>query len=88
MIAPVARKVRNLDEVPVLQLAQAGADVRARHLQHRGDLLRVHRPAEVEQQRVHLRDGAADAPARAHLAPVQDETRPQGPHRPGQGVRG
>ena len=61
------------DDAPALQLAQAGADVGARHAERRGDLLGVERLRREEQQRVDLRHRAVDAPPRAHLAPVEDE---------------
>jgi hypothetical protein len=73
VIATVAEQVHHLHQVQALQFLQAGADVGARHLQHFGDALGMQRRGREEQQRMHLRDGAVDTPARAHLAPVHDE---------------
>jgi len=75
VIAPVAGQVHEPDQVPALQLADAVADVRARHGQRVGDLFGVHRAAGDVEQRVDLRDRAVHAPAGTHFAPVQDEAR-------------
>ena len=69
----LAEQVHGAHEVEVLQFAQAGGDVGAGDVEGGRDLFRVHRPAGEEQQRMDLRHRAIDAPARAHLAPVQDE---------------
>jgi hypothetical protein len=73
VIAAVAEHVRNLDQAPGLQFLQAGRDVGPSDRKRLGDLFGVQRPLRQVEQRMHLRDGAADAPARAHLAPVQHE---------------
>ena len=73
MVAAVAEYVHDLCEAPVLQFAQAGADIGARHIQRFCNVVGGERLAQHEEQRVNLCDGAVDAPARAHFAPVQDE---------------
>src|SRR5216684_7908261 len=73
MVAPVPQHVYHAHDPPPLQLAQAGAHVRARHRQRRGDLIRRQRLRRQEQQCMHLRHRPVDAPARAHLSPVQNE---------------
>ena len=73
VVAPIAQDVGDPDDAPALQLAQAVADVRAGDAERRGDVLGVQRPVGQEQQRVDLGDRAVDAPARAHLPPVEDE---------------
>ena len=60
-------------QLPAHELAQAGARVAAGDLQQIGDLLGVERPLGEVEERVRLRHGAIDAPARPHLAPVKDE---------------
>ena len=73
MVAPVARQVGQADQIPALQFTQAGAHIGACHPQRVGNLLGVHGPALDVQQGVDLGDGAVDAPAGAHFAPMQNE---------------
>src|SRR6267378_2459908 len=73
MVAPVPQHVYHAHDPPPLQLAQAGAHVRARHRQRRGNLIRRQRLRRQEQQRMHLRYGAINPPPGAHLSPVQNE---------------
>src|SRR5206468_2082861 len=73
VIPTIARQVDQADEAPTLELAQAVAHVRSRDVELLDDLLGVHRSPGDEEQRVDLRHRAVHAPARAHLAPVEDE---------------
>ncbi len=78
MIAAVAGDVDDLDDSPVLQLAQAVADVGAGDAQSVANFLRVERFFGGEEQGVDLRDGAVDAPLLPHLAPMEDEVLEEG----------
>ena len=82
MVAPVAQHVHNAHDAPALQLAQAGANVRAGHSQRLGNFVGGEGPRRNEQQRVHLRHGAVDAPAGAHFTPMENELLGHG----GQGI--
>src|SRR5713226_281165 len=73
MVAPVPKHVHHAHDSPSLQLSQARAHVRTRHRQRLGNLVGRQRVRRQEQQRMHLRHRAVDAPARAHLSPVQNE---------------
>src|SRR5208282_594521 len=76
MVALVAHHMDELYDAPALQFLEAVADVGTRHSQRVADLLGVERLGRDVKQRVNLRDGAVDAPFRAHLAPMQDELLP------------
>jgi len=65
--------VNTADYAPSLELLEAVADVGAGDLKRVRDVLGVQWPGGDEEQRMELGDGAIDAPARAHLAPVEDE---------------
>ena len=65
--------MRDPHEIPIAKFAQTIAHVRARHAKRFRDILRRERPPEHEEQRVDLRHGAVDAPARAHFSPVEHE---------------
>src|SRR2546426_3706822 len=73
VIAAVAQNVDDANNAPSLELAQAVADVGACHGERFGDFLGVEGPRGKEQQGMDLSDGAVDAPAGAHFAPVEDE---------------
>ena len=73
MVAFVPHDMDHFYDPPPLQFLEARADVRAGDAQSLGDLLRVKGPGRNVKERVNLRDGAIDAPARPHFAPVQDE---------------
>src|SRR5712692_4753626 len=73
VIAAVTQNVDDADNAPSLELAQAVADVGAGHGERLGDFLGMERPRGKEQQGMDLSDGAVDAPAGAHFAPVEDE---------------
>ena len=64
--------VRVTHLAPALQFLEAVAHVGAGHGKGLGDFLGMQRAVDQEQQRVDLRHRAVDAPAGAHLAPVQD----------------
>ena len=86
MIAPVVAAMNQPHQAPVLQLAQARADVGAGDDERLAELVGVHRPAGQVKQRMDLRDGSVEAPACAHLAPVQDESRERGRKIHGRGL--
>ena len=69
----IAQDVRQLDDAPALQLLQAGADIGPGDVQGFGDLFRVERLRREIEQRMDLGHGAVDAPAGAHLTPMEDE---------------
>src|SRR5579862_2837925 len=73
VIALIAEDVGELDDAPALQLFEAGADIRPRDAERLDDVVSVEGMWRDVQEGVHLGDAAADAPLRAHLAPVQDE---------------
>src|ERR1044072_8924341 len=73
MVAPIAQNVNNPDDSPALKLAQAGADVGPGDGKGEGDLLRIERFGGDVQQSVDLSHRPVDPPARAHLAPVENE---------------
>src|SRR5205814_5295720 len=58
---------------PPLEFFEAGADVGPGHVQGFGDLFGVQGILRDVQQRMDLGDGPVNAPAGAHLTPVQDE---------------
>src|SRR5712691_7699363 len=73
VIAAVAQNVDDANNAPSLELAEAVADIGAGHGERFGDFLGMERPRGKEQQGMDLSDGAVDAPAGAHFAPVEDE---------------
>src|SRR5713226_4917073 len=73
VIAAVTQNVDDADNAPSLELAQAVADIGAGNGERFGDFLGMERPRGKEQQGMDLSDGAVDAPAGAHFAPVEDE---------------
>src|SRR6266581_1021162 len=73
VIAAVAQNVDDANNAPSLELAEAVADVGAGHGERFGDFLGVEGPRGKEQQGMDLSNGAVDAPAGAHFAPVEDE---------------
>src|SRR5712691_11077342 len=73
VITAVAQNVDDADDAPSLELAQAVADIGAGHGERFGAFLGVEGPRGKEQQGMDLSDGAVDAPAGAHFAPVEDE---------------
>src|SRR5688572_27218354 len=73
MLAAVAEFVDDPDQAPALQFLEAGADIRAGDVERLANFVRRHRLRREHQQRVDLRHRAVDAPAPAHLPPVEDE---------------
>src|SRR5580765_8772741 len=62
-----------VDDPPAFEFAYRSAHLRTRHIERLGDLFGVHPFRRQEEKGVDLGHGAADAPARAHFSPVQDE---------------
>src|SRR6202162_5839443 len=73
MIATVAQHVHDTDDAPALKFAEAGADVGTSDGEGDGNLIGGQRVRRDEEQGVDLGDGAVDAPAGAHFAPMEDE---------------
>ena len=73
VVAAVAHAAVDLDEVPVLQLLEAGAHVGACDGEGVGDFFGGEGLRRQVEQGVHLGDGAVDSPAGTHFAPVEDE---------------
>src|SRR2546430_7930997 len=73
MVPLVAQDMNEFDNPPPLQLLEAGADVGSRDVERFRKLLRVERLFREVEQRMNLGYRPVDAPARAHLPPVEDE---------------
>jgi len=73
VIASIAQNVDDADDTPVLQFVEAVADVGAGDAKGSGDFLGRQRTGGKEQKSMDLGDGAIDAPARSHFAPMEDE---------------
>src|SRR5882724_13696268 len=73
MIAAIADDVNDSDDAPVLELMQAGADIRTGYAERFDDLVRGQRLLGEEEKSVNLGDGAIDPPAGPHFAPMEDE---------------
>ena len=73
VVAPVVGKVLQAHEIPGLKLLQPHRHIGSGETEFLGDLLGVQRPVGEEEEGVDLANGTIDAPARPHLAEVQDE---------------
>lgn len=73
MVALVAENMDHFDDTPALEFFEARAHVRARHAKRADDVIRVKRLGRDEEQGMHLRYRAVDAPPRPHFPPMQDE---------------
>ena len=73
VITAVANLMHDLHQAHFAQLLEAIADVRACNTKCLGDFFGVHWTRHDIKQGVDLCHAAVYAPARAHLAPVQDE---------------
>ena len=71
-VATITEHLGHPDEIPGLQFAQAGADVRPCDAERLGDLVGVQGFLGEEQQCMDLRDRAVHPPSAAHLSPVDD----------------
>ncbi len=73
VIAPVAHDVDDLNDSPILQFAQAVADVRARDPERFGNVFCRQGLLGEIQERMDLGHGSIDPPFRPHFPPVEDE---------------
>jgi len=76
MVALIAHNMDEPDNAPALELAQAVADIGPRDAERLRNGLGVQGRRGKVKERMNLRDRAVDAPARAHLAPMQDKLLP------------
>jgi len=74
VVATVPHHMHHLREAPGLEFFQTRTHIGAGDTERVRDLVRCDWAAEQIQQRMNLRDGAVDAPARAHFAPVENES--------------
>ena len=72
-VAAVAHAAVGLDEVPILQLFEAGADVGAGDGEGLCDFLSGEGFGREVEEGVDLGDGAVYAPAGTHFSPMEDE---------------
>ena len=73
MIAPIPQNVDDADDPPVLQFVKTIADIGAGDAKRGSDLFRRQRTGGEKKQSMDLGDGAVDAPAGSHFAPMEDE---------------
>src|SRR5436190_18277371 len=73
MVPAVAQDMNHFNNPPVLQLPEAGADIRAGDRQRPGNLFGMEWLSRKIKQRMNLRYRAVDSPAGAHLAPMENE---------------
>src|SRR5687768_2315611 len=73
MVTLVPEHVDHFNDAPALQLFEAGADIGAGHTERFGDFLGVERSRGYVKEGMNLGNCTIDAPAGAHLAPMQHE---------------
>ena len=73
VIPAIAQDMDDSNDAPVLQFPQASAGIGTRNAERIGDLIRGQGLLGKEEQSVHLGHRAINAPARAHLSPMENE---------------
>ena len=73
VIPAIAHDVNDADDAPILEFAQAGADVGAGDPERLGDLIGRERFLGKKEKSVDLSDGAINAPAGPHFSPMKDK---------------
>jgi hypothetical protein len=73
MVPAIAEDMNDPNDSPVLQIPEAGADIRTGDAQGIYDLVRGERLFGKEKEGMDLGNGAIDSPAGAHFPPVEDE---------------
>src|SRR5439155_1821726 len=82
MVAPVPHDMDDTNDAPILEFAQAVADIGAGDSEGLRDLFRRERFFGEKQKGMNLGNGAIDSPARSHFSPMENEFLSDGRKRP------